>query len=309
MRTHSANLRLGTRFIDGWGGATATHEGGGTMATTTQLTEAGTSKYAQAGDIRVHYNEEGTGDAVIFLHGGGPGASSWSNYARNVGPLSENYRCLLVDQPGYGKTDSVVINEPRATVNARAVKELMDTLNIDKATLVGNSMGGATALAFAVDYNDRLEKMVLMGSGAGGINIFEHTPSEGIKILNAVFDNPTLEGFRELINVMLYDGSQVPDSLLKERYETTMANPGHLEARKKSTGAFSRDLMADLTNVKTPSLIIHGRNDRVVAPEGSMRLLSTLENSNLVIFNKCGHWAQFEHADLFNRLVADFLAH
>lgn len=280
------------------------------MTTVAQLTEEATSRHARAGSIQVHYNEAGTGPAIIFLHGGGPGASSWSNFSRNVGPLSQKYHCLLVDQPGYGKTDPVIVtNEARSTVNARAVKDMMDTLGIEKASLVGNSMGGATALEFSATYADRLEKMVLMGSGAGGVNIFGHTPTEGIKILNEVFDNPTLEGFRRLINVMLYDGSQVPDALLQERYRTTMANPQHLDARKQSTGPFSRDIMADLRNVKTPTLIIHGRNDRVVPLEGSLRLLSTLENSNLVVFNKCGHWAQFEHADLFNRLVLDFLSH
>ena len=260
------------------------------------------------GKIKVHYNEAGTGDALFFLHGSGPGASSWSNFNRNVGPLSENYRCLLMDQPGYGKTDSVTMTtESRSTVNARAVKELMDTLDIEKASLVGNSMGGGTALAFAVDYPDRLEKMVLMGSGGGGINIFSHQPSEGIKQLNYTFDHPSVEEFRKLINIMLYDGSQVPDSLLEQRYETVKATPGHLEARKNSVNV-QRDLSADLPDIKAPALIIHGRNDRVVPLEGSLRLLTALENSRLVVFNHCGHWAQFEHANLFNRLVEDFLA-
>ena len=278
------------------------------MAAAVQLTEATTSKFAQAGKIKVHYNEAGTGDALFFLHGSGPGASSWSNFNRNVGPLSENYRCLLVDQPGYGKTDSVTMTtESRSTVNARAVKELMDTLGIEKASLVGNSMGGGTALAFAVDYPDRLEKMVLMGSGGGGVNIFSHQPSEGIKQLNYTFDHPSVEEFRKLINIMLYDGSQVPDSLLEQRYEAVKATPGHLEARKNSVNV-QRDLSADLPDIKAPALIIHGRNDRVVPLEGSLRLLTALENSRLVVFNHCGHWAQFEHANLFNRLVEDFLA-
>ncbi len=279
------------------------------MATTVQLTEATTSKFAQAGKIRVHYNEAGTGDALFFLHGSGPGASSWSNFNRNVGPLSENYRCLLMDQPGYGKTDSVTMTtESRSTVNARAVKELMDTLGIEKASLVGNSMGGGTALAFAVDYPDRLHKMVLMGSGGGGVNIFSHQPSEGIKQLNYTFDHPSVEEFRKLINIMLYDGSTVPDEILQQRFDTVKATPGHIEARKNSVNVL-RDLSADLLNVKAPALLIHGRDDRVVPLEGSLRLLTALENSRLVVFNHCGHWAQFEHANEFNRLVEDFLSH
>ena len=278
------------------------------MATTTQLSEEATSQYAQAGDIKLHYNDVGTGDALIFLHGGGPGASSWSNFFKNVGPLSEKYRCLLIDQPGFGKSESVTMKESRTTVNARAVKDLMDVLGIDKASFIGNSMGGATTVTFAIDYPERVEKIIVMGSGgAGGAPIFAPTPTEGIKILNEVFDNPSVEGLRTLINVMLYDGSQVPDEVLEQRYKTIMDNPGHMEARKNSVNV-QRDISAATAGIKAPALILHGRNDRVVPLENGLRLVSSIPNSRLVVLNQCGHWAQYEHADVFNRLVLDFLA-
>ena len=215
---------------------------------------------------------------------------------------------LLVDQVGYGKTDDEVFtDEPSSTVRARAVKDTMDALGIEKATLVGNSLGGSTSLTFAVDYPDRIEKMVLMGSGAGGVNLFAQWPTEGAKVLLAMFSEPTEQGLRDLFKVMLYDSSFVTDEAIQQRFEGIIANPGHLEAAQKSKSV-PRDLMPDLPNVKTPTLIIHGRDDRVVPLEGSLRLLSALENSRLVVLNQCGHWAQFEHAPLFNRLVEDFLA-
>lgn len=275
---------------------------------TAQLAEAATSKTVQAGKYQVHYNEAGTGHPVIFLHGGGLGATGWSNFVRNIGPVSEHFRVLLVDQVGYGKTDDEVFaDEPSSTVRARAVKDTMDALGIEKATLVGNSLGGSTSLTFAVDYPDRIEKMVLMGSGAGGVNLFAQWPTEGAKVLLAMFSEPTEQGLRDLFKVMLYDSSFVTDEAIQQRFEGIMANPGHLEAAQKSKSV-PRDLMPDLPNVKTPTLIIHGRDDRVVPLEGSLRLLSALENSRLVVLNQCGHWAQFEHAPLFNRLVEDFLA-
>ena len=279
---------------------------------TAQMTEASTSKFVETGavsdNIKIHYNEAGTGDPLIFLHGSGPGASSWSNFARNVGPLSEDYRCILMDQPGYGKSGEVVLkaDQPRSIVNSRGVIGLMDALGLQKASLVGNSMGGATALNVALDHPDRVDKLILMGSGSGGVNIFAHLPSEGIKILNDLFINTTLDGFRRLINVMLYDGESVPDEILKQRYETAMANQQHLENRNKSNNT-QRDISSDLGKITHPTLIIHGRNDRVVPLEGSLRLLAGLPNSRLEVFNKCGHWAQFEHAGLFNRLLKDFL--
>ena len=282
------------------------------MATVT-LTEATTSKYAETGEvsnnIKVHYNEAGSGHPVIFLHGSGPGASSWSNFARNVGPFSEKYRAILMDQPGYNKTDVRVIKdgETRSQVNGNSVVGLMDALGIEKASIVGNSMGGATALNVAVDFPDRIEKLVLMGSGSGGgANIFNQQPTEGSKVLNEVFDDPSISGFRKLINIMLYDGSTVSDEILEQRYQSTVGNMAHVEARAKSSNA-SRDISPLLGDITAPTLIIHGFNDRVVPFENSLRLLASITTSKLVAFQKCGHWAQFEHAEEFNRLVIDFL--
>ena len=282
------------------------------MATAT-LTEAATSKYAQTGavsnNIRVHYNEAGTGDPVIFLHGSGPGASSWSNFARNVGPFSEKYRALLMDQPGYNKTDTVVIgpDQTRSQINGNAVVGLMDALGLEKASFVGNSMGGATALNVAVDFPDRVDKLVLMGSGSGGgANIFSQQPTEGSKVLNEVFDEPSVAGFRKLINIMLYDGSQVSDEILEQRYQSTVGNMAHVEARAKSNNA-QRDISVQIPGITAPTLIIHGLNDRVVPFENSLKLLASIPNSRLVVFQRCGHWAQFEHAAEFNRVVLDFL--
>ena len=276
---------------------------------TAQLTEEATSRYVQTDWIRLHYNEAGSGDPpVVFLHGSGPGASSWSNFQRNLAPMSEHYRCLLVDQPGYGKSDPYVMTEPRNTVNARAVKNLIDALAIEKVTLVGNSMGGGTALCFAVDYPERVEKLVLMGSAGAGVSLFTNSPTEGIKILNEVFDNPSFEGMRRLFNVMLYDGASVSDDVLRARADALLRNPAHVEARRQSVTE-QRNLALDLPKIQAPALIIHGRNDRVVPLEGSLALLSALPNSRLHVFNRCGHRAQFEHAEEFNRLVLDFLTH
>nr|WP_286164281.1 alpha/beta hydrolase [Azoarcus sp. DN11] len=113
-----------------------------------QYTESTTSRFAKINekgfeDFQVHFNEAGDGEAVIMLHGGGPGAGGWSNYSRNLGPLVQaGYRVILKDSPGFNKSDPVVMDEQRGLVNARAVKGLMDALNIGKAHLVGNSMGG-----------------------------------------------------------------------------------------------------------------------------------------------------------------------
>ena len=105
---------------------------------------------------------------------------------------------------------------------------------------------------------------------------------------------------------MLYDGSTVSDEILEQRYQSTVGNMAHVEARAKSSNA-SRDISSLLGNITAPTLIIHGFNDRVVPFENSLRLLAAITTSKLIAFLKCGHWAQFEHAGEFNRFVLDFL--
>ncbi len=162
---------------------------------------------------RIYFNDAGDGPAVIMLHGGGPGASGWSNYSRNIGPFVEaGFRVILPDCPGFGQSDALVLDEPRGLVNTRAVVGLMNHLGIDKATLVGNSMGGASALTFALEQPDRLDRLVLMGAaGLGDTSLFTPMPMEGIKHLFKVYAEPRLPHMAE--------GSVVEDSglMVQER--------------------------------------------------------------------------------------------
>jgi 2,6-dioxo-6-phenylhexa-3-enoate hydrolase len=159
-----------------------------------EITEASTSRYARVSTGTVHYNEAGDGSAVICLHGGGPGASGWGSYFRNIGPLSQQYRCILIDIPGYGKSDALSYNGPRVIEDARVVRELMDTMGIEKAAIIGNFLGGLIAQSFAIDYPERLRKLVLIASGVSGKVPVVLTTSaiQPGKLLREVFANPKL---------------------------------------------------------------------------------------------------------------------
>ena len=274
---------------------------------TQTLTEESTSKFVQAGDIRLHYNEAGTGDVVICLHGGGPGASGWSNFNPNIGPLSADFRTILLDMPQYGKSDPVVIDGDRARFNAKAIRNMLDALNIEKVHLVGNSMGGATSIAFAIDYPERLDKLVLMGPAGGGTSIFMPRPLEGIKLLNGWYNNPTIEAMRKIVEVFVYDQKFKTDELVERRFNAAMGHPEHLEARKKSTNATIADFTSELSKIQSSTLVLWGRDDRFSPLDFALSLLWRIPNAQLHIFPECGHWCQYEKADEFNRLVLDFL--
>ncbi len=286
----------------------ATQEGDTLMAATKQLTEAGTSKYVTVDGVKVHYNEAGTGDPVVMIHGGGPGASGWSNYGTNIGPLSERFRVILMDMPGFGKSDSVVIPGGRAAFNAKILSGMLKQLDIPKANLIGNSMGGATSAKTAIDYPDQVNKVVLMGAAGGGVSYFVPGPPEGIKLLNEVFNNPTREGLEKMIRVFVYDSSFMTPELLEQRYRATVDNQDHLEARKKSSPGIE-DLTGEIHKIKAKTLLIWGRDDRFVPLDHGLSFLWRIPDAQLHVYSKCGHWAQYEKSDEFNRLVTDFLTH
>ena len=183
------------------------------------FTEETTSKYADAGDLRSHYNEAGTGTPLLLIHGGGPGASGWSNYRRNVDALAQNFRVLVIDLPGFGKSSRTIPHDKLFTYLSGAVRDFFDALGIDKAHMVGNSLGGGTTLKFALDYPDRVDKFVLMGPG-GSVPTFTPMPTEGIARLLGYYegDGPSREKLRAFIDVMVYDKSEMTEELLEERY-------------------------------------------------------------------------------------------
>jgi 2-hydroxy-6-oxonona-2,4-dienedioate hydrolase len=285
----------------------------------TEITEASTSKFVLTKKWKIHINEAGSGHALILLHGGGPGANGWSNYQSNIRMLSQKYRVILPDIPGYGKSDEFTDTKSVTNLQTESIALLMDALKIDQAALCGNSMGGLLTLNFAANYNDRISHIVTMGTGLPSglpLSMSPAGPGPGIKTLLRTFRSPTPDNFRLLCEAMLFDPSFITDALLKERSEAALANQRHLDnfLHLIDTGKMLPNpkegaaLASKLSQVKTPALIMHGRDDRVMSFEGSLRIVSVLQNAQLMIFNRCGHWVQLEHADMFNTMVDAFLS-
>lgn len=278
--------------------------------TTAAFTEEGTRKILQtpSGPVKINDCGPANGRPVLFMHGVGPGATSWSNFAPDVQILGKKYRCLLVDAPGFSLSYQVrESKEARNTINARAFKEVLDVLGIQKATVIGNSMGGGAGFTFAIDYPDRIDKLVTMGSGAGG-GVFSHQPSEGIKILQETYRNPTPENFRRLVQVMVYDSSFVTDALVQQRSQGALAVKHHLD-NYNNQKLGQRNIESELGKIKAKTLLTHGRNDRTVGLEGTLNALNRIPGAQCHIYNECAHWVQLEKVDEWTRLVMDFLDH
>ncbi|MDY0134145.1 MAG: alpha/beta fold hydrolase [Atribacterota bacterium] len=278
--------------------------------------ENNTSRFASVADkgvnLNIHYHDCGKGDdVVVMLHGSGPGASGWSNFNRNIEPLvTSGYRVILMDCPGWGKSDSIICTESRSKLNARVLKGLLDKLNITRVHLIGNSMGGHSAVAFALAYPQAANRIILMGGGTGGASPFVPMPTEGIKLLQSVYRQPSQENVEKMMDVFVYDPKNLTPELIAGRLENILINQEHLKNFIKSLELNPRqfpDVTDCLSSISAPTLIVWGRNDRFVPMDLGLRLLANIPNSELHIFNNCGHWVQWEHADRFNTLVLDYL--
>lgn len=279
------------------------------------ITEAGSSKFIDVteGEIKgsIHVNDAGSGDEVVVMfHGSGPGASGWSNFHRNVDAFVDaGFRVLLIDSPGFNKSYPIV-TKSRDGAYAQATKGVLDKLGIKRAHMIGNSMGGATAMRMAVDYPEMVGKLIMMGGGSVGASTTTPMPTEGLKLLQGLYRNPSMENLRKMLDIFVYDPSQLTEELINGRFENMMRRPEHLsnfvESLKSSGGrANYAHLLPTLT---MPTMIIWGRDDRFVPLDLGLRMLWGMPDAELHVFSKCGHWAQWEHADKFNQLVLDFLA-
>lgn len=265
------------------------------------------SKFAQAAGIRIHYQEIGSGPPVICLHGSGPGATAWSNFKTNVEALATQRRVLLVDMPQFGKSDKPVITGPRLTGFACYIAAFMDAIGVANADFIGNSMGGQISLKMAIDYPEKVRRVVIIGSTPVKQAALSPMPAEGVRLIANYYKDggPTIEKLRYLLTTLVYDAGNLTDDVLRERFETSI-DP---ELIRVAAGprAENQDLTPEFERIAAPVLIVWGIEDRAGPVDVGLYMTRAIPNARMVVFNKCGHWAQVEHAAEFNELALGFL--
>ncbi len=260
-----------------------------------------------AAGIRTNYHDVGQGDPVLLIHGSGPGVSAWANWRLVMPQLAQQRRVIAPDMAGFGYSERPEGFAYGLDAWVRQAVGLLDALGIARADLVGNSFGGGLALALAIRHPARVRRLVLMGSV--GVP-FVLTPG-----LDAVWGyEPSLPAMRALLDIFAFDRALVNDELARLRYEASI-RPGFHESfaamfpapRQRWVDALaSRE--QDIRRVPHETLVIHGREDRVIPLSNAHTLAGWIPRAQLHVYGRCGHWTQIEHAARFARLVGDFLA-
>jgi 2-hydroxymuconate-semialdehyde hydrolase len=266
--------------------------------------EIGTTITANGISTNVHVS--GAGDPVLLLHGSGPGVTAWANWRLTIPRLAEHFTVVAPDVVGFGFTDRPErISYDLQTWTDHALG-VLDALGIAKAHVVGNSFGGSLAMSLAINHPDRVSRLVLMG--AVGVP-FKITPG-----LDAVWGyEPSVENMQSLLHLFAYDTALTGGDLARLRYEASV-RPGVQEAfaamfpapRQNSLDAMTLSV-DDIRGIHTSTLVVHGRDDQVIPLSNSLALLELIDDAQLHVFGRCGHWTQIEHADEFAELVTRFL--
>jgi 2-hydroxymuconate-semialdehyde hydrolase len=260
-----------------------------------------------AAGIRSNVHDVGSGPPVLLIHGSGPGVSAWANWRLVMPELARRARVIAPDMVGFGFTERPPGQRYDMDTWVAQAVGLLDALAIERTDLVGNSFGGALALAIAIRHPQRVRRLVLMGSV--GVP-FAITPG-----LDAVWGYvPSFEAMRRLLDLFAYDRTLVNDDLARLRHAASV-RPGFQESfaamfpppRQRWVDAMASP-EADIRRLPHETLVIHGREDQVIPLSNSLTLAQWIDRAQLHVFGRCGHWTQIEHAARFARLVGDFLA-
>ncbi|HEY3839793.1 MAG TPA: alpha/beta hydrolase [Bryobacteraceae bacterium] len=252
--------------------------------------------------FRLHYREMGRGPTVVLVHGLGADGTRWE---RNIVPLSRNFRVIALDQIGFGQSD-----KPMANYNNRMLSEFLvrflSSIEVTKATLIGNSMGAQVALRVAVQHPEIVGRLVLVDGGnvrSAGTSEPQPMAPERQRIMNGV----TSEEMRELLGLLIHDKNLITDRMIDETLMTHLQSSyaiGKILEAGPKLNSLSEE---EVRTVKSPTLIIWGKNDALTGPAAGERLAKVIPGSRRVVIDDAGHMPQWERPNEFNRVVAEFL--
>ncbi|OBF86133.1 alpha/beta hydrolase [Mycobacterium sp. 852002-51163_SCH5372311] len=263
----------------------------------------------------LRYREVGDGPPLMLLHGSDPGVTGWRDFRGVLPAFAENFRCLILEFPGFGVSDNVD-GHPMLTALDSFVR-FMNALGLDRVSIIGNSMGGGVGIDYAIANPGKVRRLVTIGGG--GPNLFSAAPSEAIRVLQDFSDNPSRERLIRWMHAMLFDPTTLTEQLIEERWNGT-AQPHTLASARRT---FAQSAFADVVKASAhphgpppwammhaiiaPTLLCWGRDDRVTPLDMALIPMRTIPNAELHVFPNCGHWVMLEQTAAFTSAALAFL--
>jgi 2-hydroxy-6-oxonona-2,4-dienedioate hydrolase len=264
----------------------------------------GVEKDATVLGFKLHYIEAGSGAPVVLLHGLGGDGSRW---APNIAELAKDFHVFALDQIGYGQSDKPLANYHTGML-AEFLVDFLNAVNVQKASLVGNSMGASVALYTAVHYPAKVNAIVLADGGGfrPAAAPAAAAPSAEALRRRALQNSTTREETREFFRILFHDKSLVTDKMVDEQLAMRLRSAFTISKIQEAgdRGSLSEE---EVRGVKAPTLVVWGKYDELANPAGADRLERTIPGAKKVIIDNCGHMPQLEKADEFNRTVREFL--
>ncbi len=270
-------------------------------------------QFIKVGSINTCYWSAGSkGPAVLLLHGLGGAKENWKE---NLECLAKSYQVYALDLPGYGLTDkpSVTYTLPYFT---QFLHDFMDRVNVARSSLVGNSLGGVIALDYTIHHPDRIDKLVLVDPACLGTACHPMLRLGTLPILGELSARPGRERSRRVARFVTYNPRLIPEERVEQHYRRSIL-PGAQEAFLSTARSFIdlrgfrksvvQPLAEGLPTIAAPTLIIWGKEDRLVPVSQAEAAKERIPNVQLLIFEECGHAPQLEHPDQFNAAVSAFL--
>lgn len=269
--------------------------------------------------VATYWFEEGDGDPLLLVHGSGPGLDGELTWRPVMPALAERYRTIVVDAPGYGRSDMLKVPDTPANVAAHLVA-LLDELGIDRVPIVGHSRGGRIACELAFAAPERLTHLVVIcaGSVAPGGHLDDDggfTASALALVRYGADGDASLETFKAAYRSMVVAPEHIPDELLERAYDEFMATRYDEYLRRmvdfdplayyhqESTTAFEERL----AGVRLPTSVIWGREDETSAYQRSVPLLDIVPDLELHVLPRCGHFAQMDRPVALANLILEFV--
>ena len=271
-------------------------------------------RMVKAGENQYHLIEKGTGRTLIFLHGGGPGCTAWSDFAVVSDLFAQEHRCVMPDILQYGLSDKPTIRGPMWDFHSHSITQLMDSLDISKADFICNSWGGTIALCLAARYPSRARSLTITGSMPVFYGPLAPLPENGRRGRNARDryyggQGPTLEKMRKLMTRLeWYDPEKLPEETVRIRYEQSLnTEEMALAATSDNPRGQWQDLTNELAKIECPTLFCWGLFDAFLTPDYPLMLSRMVQRGQLHVLDACSHHLQEERPEHYFQIVRGFL--